>query len=50
MGLEDNLYVSKGVLAKGNAPLVERAARLVREIGAAVATPLEARNILGLPT
>jgi uncharacterized protein (DUF849 family) len=48
VGLEDNLYMSKGVLAKGNAPLVERAARIVREIGSTVATPAEARKILGL--
>ena len=48
VGLEDNLYVSKGVLAKGNAPLVERAARIIRDIGAVVAGPAEARKILGL--
>jgi uncharacterized protein (DUF849 family) len=50
VGLEDNLYMSKGVLAKGNAPLVERAARLVREIGVDVASPADARKILGLRT
>jgi uncharacterized protein (DUF849 family) len=48
VGLEDNLYMSKGVLAEGNAPVVARAARIVREIGAEVATPAEARKILGL--
>lgn len=48
VGLEDNLYLSKGVLAEGNAPLVERAARIVRDLGASVATPAEARTILGL--
>jgi uncharacterized protein (DUF849 family) len=48
VGLEDNLYMSKGVLATGNAPLVERAARIVREIGADVANPADARKILGL--
>jgi uncharacterized protein (DUF849 family) len=36
------------VLAPGNAPLVERAARIVEELGANVATPDEARGILGL--
>jgi uncharacterized protein (DUF849 family) len=48
VGLEDNLYMSKGVLAQGNAPLVERAARIVRDLGAELAGPAEARRILGL--
>jgi uncharacterized protein (DUF849 family) len=48
VGLEDNLYMSKGVLAEGNAPLVARAARIIREIGAEVATSAQARQILGL--
>jgi uncharacterized protein (DUF849 family) len=48
VGLEDNLYMSKGVLAEGNAPLVARAARIIREIGAEPASPAEAREILGL--
>ena len=48
VGLEDNLYMSKGVLAEGNAPVVARAARIIREIGAEVATPAQARQILGL--
>jgi uncharacterized protein (DUF849 family) len=50
VGLEDNLYMSKGVLATGNAQLVERAARIVREIGADVASPADTRKILGLRT
>jgi hypothetical protein len=36
VGLEDNLYMAEGVLAEGNAPLVARAARIIREIGAEV--------------
>ncbi|MFO1143019.1 MAG: 3-keto-5-aminohexanoate cleavage protein [Amaricoccus sp.] len=48
VGLEDNLYWAKGVLAESNGPLVERAARIVRDLGAEVATPAEARRILGL--
>ena len=48
VGLEDNLYLAKGELAPGNAPLVERAVRIVRDLGASVATPAEARAILGL--
>ncbi len=48
VGLEDNLYLESGVLAPGNAALVERAVRIVRLLGADVATPEEARSILGL--
>ncbi len=48
VGLEDNLYISKGVLAKGNGELVERAVQIIRLLGSEVATPDEARAILGL--
>lgn len=48
VGLEDNLYMAKGVLAEGNAPLVARAARIIREMGSDVASPAKARAILGL--
>lgn len=48
VGLEDSLYMAKGELATGNAPMVARAARIIREIGAEVATPAQARAILGL--
>ncbi|GAA4344028.1 3-keto-5-aminohexanoate cleavage protein [Variovorax defluvii] len=48
VGLEDNLYLTRGQLAPGNASLVERAARIVRELDAEVATPDQAREILGL--
>ena len=48
VGLEDNLYLAKGVLAKGNAPLVERTARIIRDLGAEVASPAQARAMLGL--
>jgi uncharacterized protein (DUF849 family) len=48
VGLEDNLYMAKGVLAEGNAPMVARAVRIIREIGAEPASPAEARKILGL--
>lgn len=47
-GLEDNLYYSYRVLAEGNAPLVARLARIARELGREIATPDEARQILGL--
>ena len=48
VGLEDNLYLAKGVLAEGNAPLVERTVRIVRDLGAEVATSADARKMLGL--
>ncbi|OFW60730.1 MAG: hypothetical protein A2133_03765 [Actinobacteria bacterium RBG_16_64_13] len=48
VGLEDNIYYSKGVLAKSNAQLVERSARIARELNIEPATPDEAREILGI--
>ena len=47
VGLEDNIYLEKGVLAT-NVQLVERAIRLGREAGREIATPEETRAILGL--
>ncbi|WP_338702659.1 3-keto-5-aminohexanoate cleavage protein [Streptomyces sp. Q6] len=47
VGLEDNLYLGKGTKAT-NAQLVERAVTLTESIGARVASPDEARDILGL--
>ena len=47
-GLEDNVYLERGVLAGGNAPMVEKMIRLAREIGREVATPNEAREMLRL--
>ncbi|MHB8494728.1 MAG: beta-keto acid cleavage family enzyme [Casimicrobiaceae bacterium] len=48
VGLEDNLYLEPGVLASGNAPLVERAVQVIRLLGSDVATPQEAKSILGV--
>ena len=48
VGMEDNVMYAKGELAKSNAQFVERAARVIREYGNEVATPDEAREILGL--
>ena len=48
VGLEDNIYYSKGVLAKNNAQLVERVVRIAKEFGREIATPQEAREILNL--
>lgn len=47
VGLEDNLYLEKGVLAS-NADLVTRAREIIERLGAAVATTDEARETLGL--
>ena len=49
VGLEDNLYLERGVLAPSNASLVEKAAAIVRTLDGEPATPEEARRILGLP-
>jgi uncharacterized protein (DUF849 family) len=46
--MEDNIFYSKGILAKSNVEFVERAKRLAAEIGKAIATPDETREILGL--
>jgi 3-keto-5-aminohexanoate cleavage enzyme len=48
VGLEDNLFLSKGVLAKGSHELVEAARALALRAGRRPATPAEARAILGI--
>ena len=48
VGFEDNLYLEKGVLAKSNGELVAKVARIAKEMGREIATPAEAREILGL--
>ena len=48
VGFEDNLYLKKGVLASSNAQMVEMAADLAERLGRQVATPAEARRILGI--
>jgi len=48
IGLEDNLYLEKGVLAKSNAEQMAKIIRIARELGVQPATPDEARKILGL--
>ena len=48
VGLEDNLYLAKGKLAPSNAALVEKAAHIIEVLGDNVASPAEAREILGL--
>jgi uncharacterized protein (DUF849 family) len=48
VGLEDNIYISKGVLAQSNAQLVARARDIVLSLGGEIATAREARAQLGL--
>ena len=48
VGLEDNIYLEKGVLAKGNAELVRKAVAILKSLGGDVASPAEARVLLGL--
>lgn len=48
VGLEDNLYLEKGVLAKNSGEQVAKLIRIARELGIERATPGEAREILGL--
>jgi 3-keto-5-aminohexanoate cleavage enzyme len=50
VGLEDNIFYSKGRLAKGSYELVERVVRLSREIGREPASIEETREILRIPT
>lgn len=48
VGFEDNVYMSKGVLAKSNGEMVERVVQMAKLMNRPVATPAEAREILGL--
>jgi len=48
VGLEDGVYLSRGVLAQSNALLVEKAQRIVEDLGGEVASPSEARTMIGL--
>ncbi len=48
VGFEDNVFISKGVLAKSNGELVEKVVRIAKEFGREIATPDQARAILGL--
>ena len=47
-GFEDNIYYRKGVLAEGNAPLVNRLVNLAESLDRSIASPLEARKLLGI--
>ncbi|WP_354684694.1 3-keto-5-aminohexanoate cleavage protein [Cupriavidus necator] len=48
VGLEDNIYLEKGVLAPSNAALVAKARDIVRSLGGEIASPADARRTLGL--
>jgi 3-keto-5-aminohexanoate cleavage enzyme len=49
VGMEDNIYMSKGVLAKNNAEMVAKSIRIIKDLGFEIASPEEAREIIGLP-
>jgi 3-keto-5-aminohexanoate cleavage enzyme len=49
VGFEDNVYYRKGELASSNAQLVARIVRISRELDRPIATPNEARDLLGIP-
>lgn len=49
VGFEDNIYYTEGELAKSNAQFVARTARIARELGLEIASPDEAKEILGIP-
>jgi 3-keto-5-aminohexanoate cleavage enzyme len=49
VGFEDNIYYRKGELATSNAQLVERIVRIAKELDRPIATPDEARAMLGIP-
>lgn len=48
VGLEDGIYLARGKLAPSNASMVEKARRIVEDLGGEIATPAEARKIVGL--
>jgi uncharacterized protein (DUF849 family) len=49
VGLEDGVYLSRGELAPSNAAMVAKVRRMVEDLGGQIATPAEARALLGLP-
>ncbi len=48
VGLEDSIYLGKGVLAKSNAEQVIKIKKILEELGMQIATPDDTRSILGL--
>jgi len=48
VGMEDNVYIEKGRLAQSNAQFVEKIVRIAGELGRDIATPMQARKMLGI--
>ena len=48
VGMEDNIFLEKGVLAKSNAELVMKAVDIVRQLGGSIASAADAREMLNL--
>jgi len=48
VGMEDNIYMSKGVLAKSNAEMVAKSVKIIKDLGFEIASPDEAREMVGL--
>jgi len=48
VGMEDNIYLEKGVLAQSNAQLVAKAADIIKQMGGQVANTTQARDMLHL--
>ena len=48
VGMEDNIYLEKGKLAPSNAALVEKAGKIIQILGEEIATPADARAMLGV--
>ena len=49
VGMEDNIFIERGKLAESNAQLVEKVVRIAKELGRPIATPQQAREMIGLP-
>jgi len=48
VGMEDNIFLEKGVLAESNAQLVAKAVDIIRQMGGQVASSVQARDMLNL--
>lgn len=48
VGMEDNIYIGKGQLAKSNAEFVEKVVQLAKDLGREIATPQQARRMIGI--